>query len=150
MIQYPKELPYPLRDGYGFSPTSPVKRTVMQTGRSRYRRNYASTPTEAVVTWNMDESEAQYFEAWFEDVLISGSQWFEVELRTPQGLLPYKAHFKDIYDGPELFGVNRFTFNATLQLWDRPILIGGWALYAPQYILHANLLDFAVNRDWPR
>lgn len=149
MIKYPKELPYPLREGYGFNPTSPIKKTVMQTGRTRYRRKYASTPTEASVSWNFTGPEAQYFESWFEDVLISGSQWFECELRTPQGLLPYKVHFDDIYDGPKLFGVDRWVVSAKVQLWDRPILTGGWAIYAPQFILHANLLDVAINREWP-
>jgi len=97
----------------------------------------------------MSSQEAQTFEAWFEEVLVSGSQWFEVELRTPQGLLPYKAHFKDIYEGPILFGVDRFMFTATLQLWERPILTGGWAIYAPEYLLNMNLIDLAVNKDWP-
>ena len=150
MIQYPKELPYPLRDGYGFSPVSPLKSTAMQPGRTRSRRKYSSGPTDVKVTWNMSEQEAQSFEAWFEEVLISGSQWFEVELRTPQGLLPYKAHFKDMYEGPALFGVNRFVFSATLELWERPVLTGGWAVYAPEYILGMNLLDLAINKDWPQ
>lgn len=149
MIQYPKELPYPLRDGYGFNAVSPMKATSMQTGRTRYRRKYSSVPTDAKVSWNMDELEAQYFESWYEEVLVSGSLWFECELRTPQGLMPYKAHFKDIYDGPVLFGVNRFSFSATLQLWERPILTGGWAIYAPEYILHMDILDLAINAEWP-
>lgn len=149
MIKYPKQLPYPLREGYGFNSVSPLKSTAMQTGRTRYRRKYSSVPTDVKVTWNMSEKEAQYFEAWFEDVLISGSEWFEVELRTPQGLLPYKAHFKDIYDGPELFGVDRHVFSATLQLWERPILTGGWAIYAPEYILCMDILDLAINVEWP-
>lgn len=150
MIQYPKELPYPLRDGYGFNPVSPMKATAMQTGRTRFRRNYKSVPTNVKVIWSLNGIEAQYFEAWFEDVLISGSQWFECELRTPQGLQPYKAHFLGMYEGPELFGVDHWTISATLQLWERPILTGGWALYAPQYILHMNLLDLAINKEWPQ
>ncbi|MBS4081357.1 MULTISPECIES: hypothetical protein [Pseudomonas] len=149
MITYPKELPYPLRDGYGFSPVSAVKRTTMQTGRARVRRNYASVPTEAKVQWMLDSVQAEYFESWVEDALLSGSQWFECELRTPQGLLPYKAQFKDGYEGPVLFGVNNWTISATLVLWERPILRGGWAIYAPQFLLNAGMLDVAINRNWP-
>ncbi|WP_447801186.1 hypothetical protein [Pseudomonas kilonensis] len=122
----------------------------MRTGRTRFRRNYSSVPTNVKVTWSLTSIQAQYFEGWFEDVLISGSQWFECELRTPQGLQPYKAHFLDMYDGPVLFGVDHWTVSATLQLWDRPILTGGWALYAPQYILQMNLLDLAINKEWPQ
>ncbi|MBP6954450.1 MAG: hypothetical protein KBC45_08495 [Pseudomonas sp.] len=150
MIQYPKELPYPLRDGYGANSVDPMKATPVQTGRTRYRRKYSSVPTDQKVIWNMSDLEAQYFESWYEEVLISGSLWFECELRTPQGLMYYKAHFKEIYDGPELFGVDRFVYSATLQLWERPILTGGWAVYAPEYILGMNLLDLAINKDWPQ
>ncbi|WP_158497506.1 hypothetical protein [Pseudomonas lactis] len=51
---------------------------------------------------------------------------------------------------PELFGVDRWTISATLQLWERPILTGSWAIYAPEYILGMNLLDLAINKDWPQ
>ncbi|WP_371318881.1 hypothetical protein [Pseudomonas sp. F1002] len=129
---------------------SPFKATAMQTGRARYRRNYSSVPTNVKVIWNLSSAEAQYFESWFEEVLVSGSQWFECELRSPQGLQPYKAHFLEMYDGPDLFGVDRWTISATLQLWERPILTGGWAVYAPQYILGMNIFDIAMNIDWPR
>ena len=150
MIQFPKGLPCALREGYGFKPTSPMASTQMQTGRTRYRRKYSSVPTESRVTWLFNDREAQLFESWFEEVLISGSQWFECDLKTPQGFQPYKAHFLDIYEGPTLVGVSSWRYQATLQLWERPILTGGWAIYAPEFILGMNLLDLAINRDWPQ
>lgn len=149
MIQFPAELPCGLRDGYGFKPVSPMMDTEMQTGRTRYRRKYSSTPTETTVNWLFNDMEAQLFESWFEEVLISGSQWFECPLKTPQGLKHYKAHFKDIYEGPTLEGISFWKFRAVLVLWERPILTGGWALYAPDYIAAMNLIDLAINRDWP-
>lgn len=150
MIQYPKVLPYPLREGYGFTTVSPILRTKTQTGRAIQRRKYSSTPTEASVSWVFTSTEAQLFESWFEDALVSGSQWFECELRTPQGLLPYKARFVDIYSGPKLFGVDHWTFTAELELFERPILRGGWAIYTPEFISGMNIFDIALNVDWPR
>ena len=149
MIQYPKGLPLPQRSGYGFTPVDPVARTDMQSGRARYRRRYASAPTVASVAWIFSAAQAQLFEAWFEDVLISGVEWFEMTLQTPQGLMPYKAHFAGIYDGPVLDGVSYWHFSAKLELWERPILRGGWAVYAPDYITNMAIFDIAINREWP-
>ncbi|KAA5841986.1 hypothetical protein F2A38_15755 [Pseudomonas chlororaphis] len=149
MIQYPKELPSPLREGYGFTPVSPLLRTKTQTGRAIQRRKYSSVPTEAAVSWVFNSSEAQLFESWFEEVLISGSKWFECELRTPQGLMPYRARFIDIYSGPKLFGVDHWRFTADFELFERPILLGGWAVYAPEFIAGMNIFDIAMNFDWP-
>ena len=150
MIQFPRGLPCALREGYGFKPISPMMNTEMVTGRTRYRRKYSSTPTRTTVNWIFDDVQAQLFEAWFEEVLVSGSLWFECNLKTPQGLQSYKAHFVDIYEGPVLEGVSFWRFRAELELWERPILKGGWAIYAPDYILHMNLLDLAINKEWPQ
>jgi len=96
-----------------------------------------------------DDMQVQLFESWFEEVLVSGVDWFECDLKTPQGIRPYKARFTDIYEGPTLDG-GYWRFRAPLELWERPILTGGWAVYAPEYILGMNLLDLAINKDWPQ
>ncbi len=150
MIQFPRELPCALRDGYGFKPVSPIMSTDMQTGRARHRRKYSSTPTVTTVNWLFNDAEAQLFESWFEEVLISGSQWFECDLKSPQGFQSYKARFVDIYEGPTLDGISLWRYRAQLELWERPILTGGWAIYAPEYIVGMNLLDLAINKDWPQ
>jgi hypothetical protein len=150
MKKYPVELPLPVADGYGFKPVSPFIRTKMNTGRSRQRRAYASVPTELTADFIFeDDLEAQLFESWFEDVLISGSEWFECDLKTPQGIRPYKVRFTDMYEGPSLDG-GYWRFRAPLELWERPILAGGWAIYAPEYITGMNIIDLAVNKDWPQ
>ncbi len=150
MIQYPAGLPLPLRNGYGFTPVSAVLRSTMESGRARQRRRYASVPTMASVSWLFSAPQAQLFEAWFEDALNSGSEWFETRLNTPQGLMPYKARFVDTYTGPVLAGVNHWGFTADLELWEKPVLRGGWGLYAPEYIAQMALLDIAINREWPQ
>lgn len=98
----------------------------------------------------MSEAQAQLFESWWEDVLLSGSAWFDCPLRTPQGLTSYKARFVDIYQGPELTALNDWLFRAQLELFERPILRGGWALYAPEYIRMSDIFDIAMNKKWPK
>ena len=149
MIQYPEGLPYPEQTGYGFTPTSPIKRTAMQSGRSRTRRNYASVPTTASVSWSMNAVQAQLFESWFEDALISGTQWFECPISSPQGDKLYRCKFVDIYNGPAYDGPGQWRFTALLELFERPVLKGGWAVYAPSFMLYMSQLDKALNQEWP-
>ena len=39
-------------------------------------------------------------------------------------------------------------FSATLELWTRPVLGGGWAEF-PDYIINSSIIDIALNREWP-
>lgn len=150
MIQYPEGLPYPLREGLGLNTVEPALRTPMQSGRARQRRQYTSTPAMAAVSWELSEQQAMLFEAFFEEVLVSGTAWFECPLKTPLGPREYEARFAGVYSGPVLVPHNRWRISATLELRERPILRGGWALYAPDYILHGDLLDIAMNEKWPK
>ncbi|WP_244322572.1 hypothetical protein [Pseudomonas luteola] len=149
MITYPKELPRPLMDGYDFKAVSPIVRSELQSGRARQRRAFTSVPTSVTVKWLMNQSQAQYFEAWWEEILVSGTQWFECPLSAPTGFHEYTARFTDIYQGPTLVTKEWWQFSATLELRKRPMVVPGWAVYAPQYILLSSLFDKAVNMKWP-
>lgn len=149
MIEYPREyLPLPLREGYAFQAVSPMQRTEMQSGRARQRRRFTSVPTMASVAWILDDVQAQLFEAWFEDALRSGSEWFECPLKTPEGIRDYVARFTDIYAGPALVGVSHWRFTAELELRERPILAPGWGSF-PGFIAGMSIIDLALNREWP-
>jgi len=148
MIQYPEGLPLPLRDGYGFDPVDSKLRTEMVTGAARQRRQYQSTPTYPSVRWLLTDAQAQLFQSWYEEVLISGVKYFEMRLKTPQGLQPYKVRFVGTYDGPNL-DAHYWRFSATLELYKKPILLGGWALYAPDFMRYMSEFDIAVNKTWP-
>jgi len=150
MIQYPESLPPPLRDGYGFTPVSATRRTDMQSGRARKRRQFASVPTVTPVRWLLSSIQAQQFEAWYEDALTGGAQWFEMTLKTPQGSMAYKARFVEAYTGPGLVGVDHWEFSASLELWEKPVITGGWGVYAPDYLRYMSILDIAINREWPQ
>lgn len=149
--QYPLEiLPLPLQEGYGFTPVSPMIRTAMQDGRAMQRRRFRSTPTEVSVSWLMNgDLQAQSFEAWYQDVIRDGALWFEMPLQTPEGIQRYKCRFTDIYDGPLLVGGRYWQFTAVIELWRRPVIQGGWGIYYPEALKYMDIIDFAVNREWP-
>ncbi len=56
----------------------------------------------------------------------------------------------DIYDGPDLVSgsLSLWDFTATLELRERPILDPGWTIL-PEFILHPDIFDIAMNREWP-
>ncbi|WP_256825507.1 hypothetical protein [Pseudomonas juntendi] len=149
MVVYPKSLPMPLREGYGFTPVSPIRRSNKVSGRSVQRRLYKSVPTVAAVRWIFSDAQALAFEAWFDEQLVSGSQWFECPLKVPGGIGVYKARFVDIYEGPTLVGQSSWSFSASLELWERPIMKGGWGNY-PDLIAGAPLIDLTVNQELPK
>ena len=148
LVAYPAGLPSPLRDGYGFTPTSPLRRSTKMSGRTQTRRAYKSVPTVASVRWMFDTPQALLFEAWYEEQLNSGEAWFECPLLFPGGMGRYKAKLVDINEGPTLYGVDHWSFSASLELWERPILRGGWSDF-PDIFIGSPIIDVAVNSEWP-
>jgi hypothetical protein len=148
-IEYPKTLPLPLQEGYGMQVGSPLQRTEMESGRARQRRKFSNVPTIIDVAWMMTEGQAQLFEAWFRFSIKDGAEWFECPLRTPMGLKQYVARFTDIYSGPTLVGGSHWRFSARIELRERQTLGSGWVdVY--EYIIHSDIFDRAMNREWPR
>lgn len=148
-INYPHNvLPVPLQDGFGLSPVSPLLRTELTSGRARQRRRFTSTPTVASVSWLLNDTQAQAFEAWFRDAISDGAAWFNMDLRTPGGLMPKVCRFTDIYDGPAIEGGNYWRYTAELELWERPLLPPGWGNF-PEFITGSDIIDLAMNREWP-
>ncbi|WP_256582396.1 MULTISPECIES: transposase [unclassified Pseudomonas] len=148
MIIYPKQLSLPLHDGYKLDTISPLMRTRLDSGRSRQRRKFTSVPTEVSVKWIFNDNQASFFEAWFARTLGDGALWFEATLKTPLGLKDYVCRFTDIYDGPELIGVDHWAYSATLELRDRPLMAPGWENF-PELWFGKNIIDMAINREWP-
>lgn len=147
-IDYPADLPDPLRDGYGLNHISPFRRTPMESGRSRSRRTFTNVPSHADVSWFFTESQAAAFEAWFRDSIHDGADWFNCTLRSPIGVKPYVCQFVDMYRGPILVGVNYWRITATLELRERPIMPAPWGEF-PDFIIHMSIFDQAMNREWP-
>lgn len=149
--EYPHDLlPLPLREGYGLTPVSPLMRTDMQSGRAKQRRRYQSTPTQAPINWIFTQpGQALLFEQWYQYVLMDGVLWFNMKLRTPEGVKFYKCRFMDIYKGGELDGPNYWRYSAELELWERPTMDPLWVTYYPAAIRYMNVIDLALNREWP-
>lgn len=147
-IDYPTGLPLPLRNGYDINHVSPLMRSDLQSGRARQRRRYTSVPSMASVSWNMSQQQAQLFEAWFRWELVDGSEWFNAEIRTPLGLQSYECRFADMYSGPQLVGVDRWVFQAMLEIRERQTLADGYELL-PSFALYPDIFDRAMNQEWP-
>lgn len=121
MLTMPDGIPLPLRDGYGFKPTSPIVRSPFVSGRARNRRRYRSVPTEVSVSWLCNAEQARLFEGWCKWG-IGWADWFMCPIRSPLGLMQTQAQFTDIYDGPTLVGVNLWRYTAVLSLFEMPVI----------------------------
>lgn len=148
-IDYPSDLPWPVRDGYDTNHVSPFTRTNMESGRARQRRKFSSVPSVVSVTWIFNgDNQAAAFELWFRQNIHDGADWFNCPLKTPVGEKQYVCRFTDMYRGPTLIGLCAWRVTATLEVWERPLLPPDWAIL-PDYILHADIFDLAMNREWP-
>ena len=134
MLVYPEGLPLPLRDGYSFTPVSPIRRSEKVSGRAVQRRLYTSVPTIVAVSWLCTARQARLFEGWCKWG-IGWADWFLCPLKTPLGLNPTRARFTDIYDGPALVGIDLWRYSATLELFEMPV------------VSEAELLDLMLEMD---
>src|SRR5699024_10144217 len=80
-LDFPKELPPFMREGYGFNHVQPFARTEMVTGRARQRRTFQSVPSILPVSIILNDSEAQLFEAWFAYDAMDGTKWFNATIK---------------------------------------------------------------------
>ncbi|MCI2809395.1 hypothetical protein [Eoetvoesiella caeni] len=148
-IDYPEGLPNPLREGHSLRPVSPFMITGMQSGRSRSRRAFTSVPTRG--TWDFlfkTDNHAAAFEAWFRDAIHDGADWFNIERKTPLGLIKLVCKFTDVYTGPTLIGRSSWRFSCPLEVWERPLMPKDWGNF-PWFVIDANIFDLAMNREWP-
>ena len=148
MLTYPEGLPLPLRDDYGFMPVSPFLRSPKMSGRAVQRRLYSSVPTIVSVSWLFTAPQAQLFEGWCKWE-INWVDWFLCPIKSPLGLQLTRARFTDIYQGPELVGVNMWRYTATLELFEMPLVDKDLVLIAPDYILGSGIFDKTINKVWP-
>lgn len=148
-IDYPEGLPNPLREGHSLNPVQPFTRTSMQSGRSAQRRSFSNVPT--IGTWTFlfkNDALAAAFEAWFRDALKDGAEWFNINRKTPLGMTRLVCRFTSMYTGPTLVGRSMWQFSCPLEIFERPLMPPGWG-ENPDYLIHASLFDFAMNREWP-
>ena len=146
-IDFPVDLPCPLREGYDLNPVQSFSRTTMESGRARQRRKFTSVPEMVNVSWHFKENEAAAFEIWFQEIIHDGTDWFNVELKTPVGEKPYVARFTEMYKGPSLIGQGKWRIQAVLEIWERPLMPPGWGEMS-EWLIHADIFDIAMNDRW--
>ncbi|HEN8733318.1 TPA: hypothetical protein U8207_001705 [Pseudomonas putida] len=155
MLSIPDGLPLPLREGYGFSPVSPIVRTTMASGRAMQRRRFRSVPTMVSVSWLLTAAQARLFEGWCKWG-IGYADWFLCPIKSPLGIKPTRARFTDIYQGPELVGVDLWRYTAELELFELPVvdeaeftsLLAGMPIAQMTAELR-SLLERWYTRSWP-
>ena len=147
-INYPVDLPAPLLSENSYALVSPNERTLMDSGRARQRKKFSSVPTMRSAAWIMTDLQARAFELWYKVTLKEGTEWFNVNLRSPLGFTPLVCRVVGIYQGPRAFSHNLWRFTATLEVWERPLLPDEWVLL-PTFIVNPEIFDLAMNREFP-
>lgn len=147
-IEWPEGLPFALRENHSLQAVRPFVRTQLESGRARQRRKFTSVPTMTSAEFIFTSGQAAAFEAWFRDVLKDGTEWFGIVRKTPLGRVRVVCRFTDMYDGPNLFAVSLWRYTCPLELWERPLLPVGYGEF-PGFFTQADILDRAVNQEWP-
>lgn len=148
-ISWPADLPRPIRESKGAQHGSPFLRTDMANGRARQRRRFSAVPSENRMSWVFTDAQCAAFESWFRDVLVDGTQWFNLTLKTPLGVdTALVCRFIDMYTGPDQNGYDRWRINARLEAFERPLLPIGWGEF-PALVAQADIIDCAINQEWP-
>lgn len=121
----------------------------MQSGRARQREEFTNLPTLTAPTlnWIFTQPQAALFEAW--SAQVAGAGWFTIELLTPLGFGDYEVRFTETPKGGQLTGKFLWAYSAPCELRERPIVDDGYAAILPDYILLADIFDYAMNREWP-
>lgn len=144
---YPEGLPCPLRESYARTPVNNIRRTPTDSGRARQRIEFPNVPDTIQLTWIMTAPQAMLFEAWVAQVV--GAGWFTMELLSPMGFNDEEIRFTETPVGGELTGKFLWRYKVVCESRNRPLLDPGWAEILPDYILHADIFDYAMNREWP-
>ena len=148
MEAYPKGLPLPLRDDYGFRPVNNITRTEMDSGRARQRVDFEDVPTIATLRFLFTSPQAQLFEYWQSRIVKAA--WFTMTLVTPLGFGVHEVRFTEKPDGGELQGRYAWGYSCNVELRFQPLLPPGWAELAPDWILMSDIFDIAMNDKWAK
>lgn len=144
---YPEGLPCPLRENYAFTPVNNIRRTPMDSGRARQRIEFPNAPTLVSLSWIFNQQQAMLFEAWAAQV--AGAGWFTMTLLSPMGFEEQEVRFTEVPVGGQLTGKFLWRYRVDCELRKRPLFPPGWAEIVPDFILYADIFDYAMNDEWP-
>lgn len=144
---YPAGLPLPQRSNYALERVNQIRRTEMDVGRAMQRLESEDIPVMPQLTWRFTQEQARLFVAWATQVAKSG--WWTATLLTPMGFEEVKVRFTESPKGQQLLGRFHWEYNALCEIEFEPMLDPGWAELLPDYVLEADIFDYAMNREWP-
>lgn len=145
---YPAGLPYPQRASYAAQGPNRIRRTEMDVGRAVQRTEFEDAPLMINATWRFPkEEQSRLFIAWANQVAKSG--YVSMPLLTNMGFDILTVRFTETPKGGQLLGKFIWEYNALLEVEFEPMLPPGWAELLPDYILNADIFDYAMNRAWP-
>lgn len=147
VIQYPAGLRPPLRDNYSFEPTNNIVRTGMDSGRARQRIEFENTPDIASISFIHDRNQALLFKSWVRQ--IAKGNWFMMPLLSEAGFDTLEVRFIEVPDGGKLLGKFLWRYDCRVEVRKPPMLPPGWVEILPDYVLQADIFDYAMNRELP-
>ena len=147
MIEWPDFLPAP-QLGRNDRAVSPFARTNMESGRARSRRIFTNVPVRTTMTFVLTPSQAQFFEGWFRNELRDGVEPFSIRTLTPYGRILQDVQCRDMYEGPDFVGMNRWRYKLDVEISERNAMRGDWWQF-PDYVMGASIIDLEMNREWP-
>jgi hypothetical protein len=147
-MDYPSQLPAALQQGHRVQVTSPLLRSTLASGRARQRRAYTSVPQTVSLEWIMTNGQAQLFEAWYRWAINDGASWHQMPVKTANGCQSEQVRFTDVYEGPVMVSGKLLRYRAEVEIFERRTLPEEW-LILPDMIAGMDILDLAVNREWP-
>lgn len=145
---YPSGLPYPQRSNYAAAGPNRIRRTEMDVGRAVQRTEFEDAPLMINATWRFPkDAQARLFIAWVNQVAKSG--WVSMPLLTNMGFDVLTVRFTQTPTGGQLLGKFIWEYSATLEVEFEPMLPPDWVTLLPDYVLNADIFDYAMNREWP-
>lgn len=147
LVEYPTQLPMPDLSGYELNPVSPFIRTNMESGRARQRRRFTSVPVMVPFTITLKNVHLQIFEGWFRWLINDGVDWFMGPAKTALGVRNYEMRFTQMYRLTPI-SPTEWLVTTEIELRERQT-VGKDLIEFPDFILYANIIDLAINREWP-
>jgi hypothetical protein len=152
--RWPDWMPVPLQDGYGVAPEDRRVRSDFDIG-SMFRIEYDTDETVISCRLEVNETEANFFEAFERDLLVQGSRWFLMPLWVGGQMMDHLVRFKTRPElsGKELSGEATYTFK--LEISKREGLMGEgliWLLilFGPEDLYHwFNRLHHILHDEMP-
>ena len=150
-IDYPADLPNPLREGHSLQAVQSFTRTDLANGRARQRRGPSGAPVNGTWDFVFDDGQASLFEAWFHFKLKDGVEWFNIQRETPLGMRMLTCRFTSMYQGPVMQGASgKWRYSCPLEIFEREYMPEDWFILPGYWVNQGrSIFDVAMNREWP-